>query len=279
MASAGRSGQPRIGWGFFGTELKRCREAAGLTQQELGRRVFCSGGYIGQFETGIRKPQLDVALRIDAELRTGGFFERMWRELINKSPYADSFSETAYLETLAATIMEYAPTYVPGVLQTAAYARAVFLGGLPLAPEDEIQARVAARLARARILDDPAKPSFWSVLDEGVIRRKIGGAAVMHEQLKHVIALIRKRRIGVQVMPFGAGAPVVDGSLTLMTFEDAPPVAYSEGYRTGSLLDDPATVAWCERAYDLARAVALSPEASVDLIESVAEEYADECSK
>lgn len=276
MAKGGWLGQSRIGWGFFGRELKRRREAAGLTQQELGMRVFCSGSYIGQFETAIRKPQLDVAQRIDAVLETGGLFERIWEELINSSPYADCFAEAAYLESLAVTIREFAPLLVPGLLQTAAYARAVFLGGFPFAQDEEIESRVEARLARQHLLEDPTKPQLWVVLDESVLRRTVGGVAVMREQLRHVASLVRKRRVGVQVLPFAAGAPAVGGALALMTFDDAPPVAYCEGYRTGELLDDPALVTQCQRSYDLVQAAALSPEASLSLIESVAEEYADE---
>ncbi|MFI9204849.1 Scr1 family TA system antitoxin-like transcriptional regulator [Streptomyces sp. NPDC053048] len=275
-AWTGRYGQSRVGWEFFGTELKRRREAAGLTQQELGRRVFCSGSYIGQFETGVRKPQLDVAERIDVELGTDGFFARMCVELINASPHAEWFADAAYLYGLATTISEYAATFVPGVLQTAAYARAVFVGSHPFAPEDDIQARVTARLERARIFDRPTELLWWAVFDESVIRRKFGGSAVMHEQLMHISKLARERRIGVQVLPFEAGHPVVDGALTLMTFEDAPSVAYSEGHRSGNLLDDPAMVAQCERSYELARSVALPPAESLSLIESVAEEFAHE---
>ncbi|MEU5051368.1 helix-turn-helix transcriptional regulator [Streptomyces sp. NPDC021096] len=274
--ASGRFGQSKLGWEFFGSELKRHREAAGLTQQELGRRVICSGSYIGQFETAKRKPQLDMAQRIDVELKTNGLFERMCEELINGSPYAHCFAEAAYLEGLAVTIREYAPTFVPGILQTPAYARAVFVGGFPFAPEDDIQARVTARLERARLLDHPTEPLLWAVLDESVIRRKFGSAVVMHEQLTHIVSLVRRRRIGVQVLPFEAGHPVVDGTLTLMTFDDAPPMAYSEGHRTGNLLDDPAMVARCVRSYELATAVALSPAESLSLIQSVAEEYAHE---
>ncbi|MEX2984629.1 DUF5753 domain-containing protein [Streptomyces sp. C36] len=184
----------------------------------------------------------------------------------------------AYLYGLATTIREYSPMFVPGVLQTAAYARAVFVGGLPFIAEDEIEARVAARLERARIFDRPTGPLWWTVLDESVIRRRLGGAAVMCEQLMHMVSLADRRRIGVQVLPFKAGHPEVEGALTLMTFEDAPPVAYAEGHQTGSLLDDPAEVAECVRSYDLARSVALSPAESLSLIRSVAEECAHEAS-
>lgn len=267
-------GQPKLGWEFFGTELKRLRETAGLTQQELGARVFCSGSYIGQFETGIRKPQLDLAQRMDVVLGTGGLLGRMCKRLIDASPHATYFSEAAYLESIAVTIREYATMFVPGLLQTAAYARAVILASRPVAPDEWVESRVAARLDRARILNHPTSPMIWAVLDENVLRRPVGGAAVMHEQLRHIADLTRRRRIVLQVLPFAAGAPGCSGMLTLLTFEDAPPVAYHEGPKTGNLLDDPAIVEQCELAYDLVRASALSPEESLTLVESVAEDYA-----
>ncbi|MEU3427410.1 helix-turn-helix domain-containing protein, partial [Streptomyces gardneri] len=112
-------------WEFFGELLKERREAAGLSQSELGRRVFVSGGYIGLFEQGIRKPQLDVAERLDEVLQTGGIFERTWRKLIDKSPYASYFQATADLEDIATKICEFESTAIPGLLQTPAYAEAV----------------------------------------------------------------------------------------------------------------------------------------------------------
>ncbi|MFF4603563.1 helix-turn-helix domain-containing protein [Streptomyces sp. NPDC001339] len=268
-------GQDKTGWGFFGSELKRRREAAKLTQQQLGERVICSGSYIGQLEAAIRKPQLDMAERLDAELTTDGLFARMCEELINNSPHADYFTEAAHLEGLAVTIREYAPMFVPGLLQTPAYARAVVLAAQPLAPEEEVERLVTARCERARILDHPTDPLLWAVLDESVIRRKVGGAAVMREQLQHIVDLVRRRRIVIQVLPLDA-VPALTGMLNLMTFEEGPPVAYIEAPKTGNLLDDPARVTQCELRYDLVRATALSPEASLALIESVAEEYAHE---
>ncbi|MEX2984697.1 Scr1 family TA system antitoxin-like transcriptional regulator [Streptomyces sp. C36] len=272
---SGRYGQSKVGWEFFGSELKRRREAAELSQQELGRRVFCSGTYIGQFETGVRKPQLDVAERIDAELGTDGFFARMCEELINSTTNVPYFADVAYLEGIATEIHAYAPMFVPGVLQTAAYARAVFKGGFPLAPNDDIDAWVAARLERQCIVAQPTTPLLWVVIDENVIRRPTGGAAVMREQLEHLASLARSDRLVVQVLPYSSGAPVLGGMLKLMTFDDAPPVAYSEGAMSGSLMDGPALVAKLQRAYDFARAAALPRDSSLTLIEAAAEEYAD----
>ncbi|MEU3751791.1 helix-turn-helix transcriptional regulator [Streptomyces olivoreticuli] len=268
--------QPKIGWRFFGTELKIRREAAGFTQQQLGSRVFCSGSYIGQFEAGIRKPQIDVAERIDVELKTDGFFARMCEELIDDSSHIHYFTEAAYLEGFAKTIREYAPMFMPGLLQIEDYARAVFLDGFTPLSDEEIESRVTSRLARQSILDDPTKPLLWVVIDENVIRRRVGGAAVMSKQLSHVASMARRRRIDMQVLPYEVAVPPLSGMVKLMAFADAPPVAYVEGAQSGGLLDNPASLVGLERGYDRARAAALSPDASLALIESVAEEYANE---
>lgn len=124
-------GVPKFGWGFFGSELKLRREQAGLTQQELGNRVFRSASYIGQFEVAIRKPQLDLAERIDEVLETGGLFGRLCKDLINRSPFADWFADAADLQKLAATISVYCPSLVHGLLQVEEYAREVFRAAQP----------------------------------------------------------------------------------------------------------------------------------------------------
>ncbi|MGA5556664.1 helix-turn-helix domain-containing protein [Streptomyces lavendulocolor] len=272
MANAGSSRQ--AAWEFYGAELKNRREAAKMTQQELGRKVFVSGGYIGQFEQAIRKPQLDVAARIDEVLQTDGFFERMCRQLINKSPYAEYFAAAAELESLATTICDFAPTIVPGLLQTAPYARAVILASNPFASDDQIEEKVVARMERARLLKDPAKPEYWVILHEHVLRPPTGGPSVMAEQLDHIAALARSRRVLVQVLPAAAGAhPLMGRMLRLMEFEDAPRTAYTEAVYSGNLLDDPALVKRVQAAYDLLRASALAPEASLTLIESAAEDH------
>ena len=164
------NGSRQAAWEFFGTELKRRREEAALTQAELGYRVFVSGGYIGQFEQAIRKPQLDVAGRIDEVLQTDGFFERLWRKLIKDQPYTEYFAHVVELERLATEICEYAPTVVPGLLQTREYARAVFLAGNPLATDEYIEELLKGRMDRARLLKDATRPRYWVVLHETVLR-------------------------------------------------------------------------------------------------------------
>ncbi|MGW0463764.1 helix-turn-helix domain-containing protein [Streptomyces sp. NPDC003027] len=261
-------------WRFFGQELKAQREAKGMTQGELGERVFVSGGYIGQFEQGIRKPQLDVAGRIDDVLQTGGFFERTCRRLINASPYASYFEPVVELEALATKICEFAPTVMPGLLQTAEYARAVTLAANPFVTEAYVDEKVTARIERARVLKDATRPEYWVVLHENALLTPVGGPAVMAAQLEHLAALVRERVVLVIVLPREAGAhAAMEGSLRLMEFEDAPPTAYTETSFSGTLLDDPAVVKRVQRAYDLLRVATLSPEASLALIESAAEDY------
>ncbi|QGV80723.1 helix-turn-helix domain-containing protein [Streptomyces ficellus] len=272
MANAGSSRQ--AAWEFYGTELKNRREAAKMTQQELGRKVFVSGGYIGQFEQAIRKPQLDVAARIDEVLQTDGFFERMCRQLINKSPYAEYFAAAAELESLATKLCDFAPTLVPGLLQTAPYARAVTLAMNPFISEEDVEGKVTARIDRAHILRRPSAPVYWAIVHENVLRTPVGGSATMAGQLDHIVALARERIVLPLVIPYQAGAyALLTGMVTLMEFEDAPPTAYTEAVYSGNLLDDPALVKQVQAAYDLLRASALPQEASLTLIESAAEDH------
>ncbi|MFI1416521.1 helix-turn-helix domain-containing protein [Streptomyces sp. NPDC020731] len=267
------NGSRQAAWEFFGAELKRRREDAEFTQVELGTRVFVSGGYIGQFEQAIRKPQLDVAQRIDDALQTDGIFERLCRKLIDDRRYADYFAGVLELERLATTICDFEPTVVPGLLQTRAYAKALTVATHPLAVDEFIDDRVAARMERSSILKDAARPKYWAIVHEAALRTTVGDPGVTAETLDHLVALARRRSVLLQVFPFSAGAPANNGSLRLMQFEDAPPVAYTETSFSGTLVDDPAVVQRARDAYDLLRGAALSPEASLDVIESAAGDH------
>ncbi|MEU4268267.1 helix-turn-helix transcriptional regulator [Streptomyces sp. NPDC026092] len=261
-------------WAFFGQELKAQRETKAFTQSELGDLVFVSGGYIGQFEQGIRKPQLDVARRIDVVLQTSGFFERACLKLIDASPYASYFEPVVELERVATKICEFAPTVMPGLLQTEEYARAVTLAANPFATDAYVEEKVTSRLDRAQILKSTTRPEYWVIVHENALLIPVGGAAVMAAQLEHLAALMRERAALVMVLPRAAGAHAyMTGSLKLMDFDDAPPTAYTETEFSGTLLDDPAVVKQVQRAYDLLRGAALSPEASLALIVSAAEDY------
>ncbi|TDU77509.1 helix-turn-helix transcriptional regulator [Streptomyces sp. KS 21] len=267
------SSSPRA---LLGAELRVARERAGLSQTELGEPLFVSGSFIGQLEAGTRRMHIEFARQMDEILGTDGFFTRNCGAAA-KSKYPDHFAAAAEAEALAKAIREYAPQLIPGLLQTEAYAREVFRAYQPTAVEEAIDELVTNRLARAALLSDPTTPLLWCVLDEAVLRRAGENKAVLAEALRHIARLIRSDRIIVQVLPFSAGLHAgLLGSLKLMSFEDAPPLAYVQGMGTGQLFDDPATVTHHTLTYDLLTANALSPRKSLALIESVAEEYEDD---
>ncbi|MEJ8644751.1 helix-turn-helix transcriptional regulator [Streptomyces sp. MS1.HAVA.3] len=258
---------------FAREELRRHREGAGLTQEGLGERIFTTGSYVGQMECGQRRLRPEIAVLIDKELGTRDYFTRLSKAF--KSKHVEYFAVAAELEVQATAIYDYAPTLVPGLLQTTDYARAVVRANSPTALAEHVDALVASRMDRVRLLDDPARPELWVVLHESVLRTAVGGPAVMAAQLQHIAAYVRSHRITMQVVPFSAGAHGVLGSLVrIMQFAEAPDVAYTEGPHAGQLLDYPALVQRHWKSYDLARAAALSPEVSLTRIESVAEDHA-----
>ncbi|MCX5306590.1 helix-turn-helix transcriptional regulator [Streptomyces sp. NBC_00160] len=258
---------------FAREELRRHRAAAGLTQEGLGERIFTSGAYVGQMECGTRRLRPEIAELIDKELGTGDYFARLAGAF--KAKYVEYFAIAAELEVQATAIYDYASSLVPGLLQTEDYARAVIRGGNPTALNSYVESLVTSRMERQRLLDDPVSPELWVVLHEAVLRTEVGGRHVMAVQLRHIAACVRSNRITMQVVPFSAGAQGTLGSLvSIMQFADAPDVVYTEGPRVGQLVDYPALVQRHWKLYDLARAAALSPAASLALIESVAEEHA-----
>ncbi|MEV7403758.1 helix-turn-helix transcriptional regulator [Streptomyces sp. NPDC091267] len=267
------SSSPRA---LLGAELRHRREQAGLSQTDLGAPLFVSGSFIGQLESGVRRMQMDQAEKFDELLGAGGFFVRNCAAL-KKSKYPEHFAEAAEAEARAEAIREYAPQLIPGLLQTEAYARAVFREYQPTTVESVIDELVTTRLERGQLLADPTVPQLWVVLDEAVLRRRVGGPEVMAAALRHIAGLARQHRAIIQVLSFSEGGhAAMGGGLKLMAFSDAPPLAYLDSLGSGQLLDDPLRVGKYELTYDLLVASACSPAASLALIESVAEDYVHE---
>ncbi|MFJ7339943.1 Scr1 family TA system antitoxin-like transcriptional regulator [Streptomyces sp. NPDC101110] len=257
----------------YGEELRLRRTAARLTQEELGDQVVCSPTLISHFEAGRRLPKPDDARRIDRALGTDGFFARWLEDLENT--YDPRFAAAAELERQATLIQQFALALVPGLLQTPSYARAVFAAYRPTTTDQELDRKVVIRTERARILDGPSAPVIWTLLDEAVLRRAVGGPQVMTEQLHKIADLAESRRIRLHVLPYRVGAhPLMESLLTLMSFEDSAPVAYVDAFETGRLMDDPALVSACQTAYALALSDALSQQESLALVRSAAEDHA-----
>ncbi|MGW2056694.1 helix-turn-helix domain-containing protein [Streptomyces sp. NPDC001840] len=267
--------EPRTPRQKYGEELKLRRIAAEMTQEKLGDIVVCSPTLISHFEAGRRLPNPIDAKRIDAALGTDGFFSRWLKDLDPK--YADYFAVVAELEQQATEIREYGSTLIPGLLQTDDYARAVYRVYDPNPRPKDLDEKVVARRARARLFDGPLSPVVWTLLDEAALRRKVGGAQVMAEQLHKIADMAEIGRLRLHVLPFGAGEHALQaGSIYLMSFQDAAPVAYTEGFHTGYLMDDPALVNRCQVSYSLALGDALPHKESLALVRAIAKEYEDE---
>ncbi|MEV6326462.1 helix-turn-helix transcriptional regulator [Streptomyces sp. NPDC051909] len=239
----------------------------------FGERLVMSAQMVGHFESGRRRPRVEDCIRIDEILGTDEFFTR-WRTSLEEGRFADHFAAAAELETLAVSLRLFASTLVPGLLQTPEYARAVFLAGAANPTDEDVERRVRNRIERSKVLNDSTSPEVWVLLDENVLRRRVGSGAVMAAQLRRIADLGRSRRIRVHVLPFDHGAhALMESMVHLMRFSDAPPIAYVEGLHTGRVLDDPAVVDACQTSYDLALSEALPVEASLALLEKAAEEH------
>lgn len=179
------------------------------------------------------------------------------------------------MEQQATLIQQFALTLVPGLLQTPAYARALFSAYRPNHTAEELDREVVIRTERSRLLDGPS-PVVWTLLDEAVLRRRVGGPRVMEEQLNKIADLGEAGRLRLHVLPYSAGAHALQQSLlTLMNFEDSAPVAYVEGFLTGNLMDDLSLVKASQTAYALALSDALSQQESLALVRAAGEEHAD----
>jgi hypothetical protein len=161
---------------------------------------------------------------------------------------------------------------VPGLLQTAEYARAV-LAARPNTSEEEVDDLVAARLARQAILDRDDPPLLWAVIDETVLHRPAGDSKVMHDQLMHLVDMSARPNITVQVVPYTAGAHSgLRGAFVIADFDDAPSIAFLETAAEGETVEEPSTLAKVALIFDTLRSEALPRSASADMIRKAAEE-------
>ncbi|MFJ4239596.1 helix-turn-helix domain-containing protein [Streptomyces iakyrus] len=257
---------------YYGFELRRHREAAGLTQRQLGDILNYTGSLVGQIETARKVPTPEFSERADAALGTDGMFSRLV-ELVLRSRLPAWFQQVAELEMRATDISSFQTHMVLGLLQTPGYARAV-LGALD---ETDLEDRTAVRLARQRVFEKGEPPVFWAVLSEAALRLEIGGPEVMRGQLAHLLSSENNPRINVQVLPFSAGAHAgLQGSFDVYRFSTDPTIVYTEGYGSGHPTANPDTVKECSLRYDHLRAAALSLNDSAELIRRVMEErYGD----
>jgi transcriptional regulator with XRE-family HTH domain len=265
-------------------ELMRRREASGLSREEAARRLEWSTSTIFRIETGRNRPQpgnvrvlldlygvtgseRDGLIQLAREARQPGWWHSFRDVLPN--PYEVYIG----LEGGAASIRNFEPVVVPGLLQTEEYARAMFKGGPRELDRDDIERRVEVRLARQQILARDDRPRLWAVIDEAVIHRLVGDPAVMRAQLGHLIDTAEQGKTTVQVVPYRAGAHAgTTGPFVILDFPEPtdPSVVYVETLAGDIYLEERADVNRYTIAFDRLLAAALHPDDSVRLIQQAA---------
>ncbi|MFF4367493.1 Scr1 family TA system antitoxin-like transcriptional regulator [Streptomyces sp. NPDC001594] len=257
---------------IYGDWLKAQRKAAGLTQQQLADEALMTRTHIAHIEAGRRTPSREDAVRLDRALGTGDVLSSFLPQ--QDVAVADYFEAARQLEQQATEIREFAISFVPGILQTEAYMRAVLSTAFPPWSDEECDRIVVTRLERAQVFTKPVPPVVWTLLDEAVLRRPIGGEDIMAEQLLHIAHLAESHRIRLHVLPFSVGPhPLAQAMPTLMRFADQPPAGYTEAILAAKLHDSPHVVERLHAAYDFALGDALPRQESIAFLRATAKEY------
>jgi transcriptional regulator with XRE-family HTH domain len=269
----------------LGARLRALRLGQGLTVDQVAEQLLCSPSKVSRMETGQRgATQRDVRdlCRIygvtdvtQAEhlmnLVKEGKQQAWWQ-----SYDLDYFATYVGLEQAADSLSYYQETVVPGLLQTADYAKAMYEAGLPndFTPERAGE-HIDVRLIRQQVLTRDPPLRLSAVFDEAVLHRVVGGPAVMDAQLQHLIAMGSKRNVTLQVVPYSAGAhPAMENAFTILEFGDvAPTLVYVEGLMGWLYLERENEVARYRRVFEHLRKIALSPKETIELVSEIAVQY------
>jgi transcriptional regulator with XRE-family HTH domain len=228
---------------LVGAHLRRLREASGITCEDAGEAIRASHSKISRLESGRTgfkardvadlltlygvHDQADRATMLSlAEQASTPAWWQDWADVV-----PSWFEAYLGLEAAASVIRSYEVQFVPGLLQTEDYARALIRLGHPCAPYSEIERRVSLRMQRQRLLHRPHPPKVWAVIDEAALRRPIGGAAIMRAQLEHLIEMAELSHVTIEIMPFSAGGhSAAGGAITILRFpeDQIPDVVYLE---------------------------------------------------
>jgi hypothetical protein len=273
---------------ILGRQLQGLREQAGMSYEQAAAAIYASAWTLRRME------KAEVGLKLNyvkslllaygvTDVREMDAFLELAREA-NKPGWWHSYTDVLPawfrvfpgLEQAADLIRGYEPHCVPGLLQTAEYARALTIAGYPNGTAEEIDRRVSVRLARQRVLARPDPPRLWVVIDEAVLRRPVGGPQVMWTQLDRLIDACGQPNITVQVLPFTVGAhPVMYGMFHLLRFsaDEMPDIVYGENLTSAFYLDKPTDVAAYAEALDRLCAQAASTDKSPAVLRQMSKEY------
>jgi len=267
-------------------ELRRLREAARLTCEEVADHLECSASKISRVETGrvsvsprdvrdmlelygVPVAQRERLVQLARDSRQKGWWHAF------SDTMQPQFATYVGLESAASEIRIYEVSLIPELLQTEDYARVVIRSGMMSSPSDDIERQVQLRMARQPAItrDDP--PKVWAVLDEAALRRQVGGPGLMRLQLEHLLAQAALPNVAVQVIPFGGGAhPAMGRPFIILVFPERvdTDVVYLEDLTSALYLEDVAEVDRYNVFFNHLRATALSFDDSSALITSVLKE-------
>ncbi|MDH6460566.1 transcriptional regulator with XRE-family HTH domain [Micromonospora sp. A200] len=250
-------------------QLRKQRALIGMNQEEFGRRANYSASTVSAVETGTRPLDLAYAKRADEVLDTDGLFVSMLR-MAQREGQPSWFRPWLEAERAAIQLRYFNPTLIPGLLQTANYARAV-LRFDDTKPEDEVEKQVASRMERQEILTRERPPQVVAVIDEPALRRT---DAIMAEQLAHLLRMAELPHIHVHVIPGDAGLHVgLSGPLALARSADGNWVGHMDNQLAGSVVDGEAGVATLLAIWESVRGVALPRALSVALMKEVESQH------
>ncbi|MFY1583403.1 DUF5753 domain-containing protein [Micromonospora sp. WMMD734] len=266
-------------------ELRRLRDRTGRTAEEVAKVLGWHRTKVIRFELGHSRvmpkdlpPLLDFYEVSEQERESLTGLLRQARQKGWWSAYGDVLPDDYVgFEAEATSISTFESLYVPGLLQTEEYVRAIVRAGRSTADQDEIDRRVAARLGRKVLLSRDMPPRLWMVLDEAAIRRVVGGPVVMRAQLARLIEACELPTVEIQILPFAAGAhAAMGGPFTLLGYADPaldPTVVYLDNDSSTLLLEEDRHVARYRLMFDHLMAKALGPDESAGFLARVADEY------
>ncbi|RKN50945.1 helix-turn-helix domain-containing protein [Micromonospora endolithica] len=255
-------------------ELRYARTARGLNQDEFGRLISYSGTHVSAVETGTRPPTSDYVAAIDKALKSGGIFVRLLDRLVALDMAPVWLREWITFEKQAIALRWYEPAFVPGLLQTEAYAYATLRAG-GLLTADQITQRVRSRMERQAILarDDP--PDVVIVLDAAVLRRTVNDdRTLMREQLDHLASIVELSHVHIHVVPDDAGLyPGLQGGFILATLPDDTIVGHTDYQVRSQTISSSGEIATLRKTWEAVLRDALPRRPSLDLIKEAAKTW------
>ncbi len=278
--------RPTVRRRIVGAQLRRLREASGVTRHEAADAIHISEAKIGRIETG--KVGLDERNVVDL-LALYGIHEEHERDALlalvreaNRPGWLQAYSGAVPawfrpyvdLEEAAQVIRTYEVQFVPGLLQTADYARAV-IGRGAAQPSEDVDRRVELRLRRQQILTSATPTRLWAVIDEAVLWRPIGGQDVIRAQLRALLDAARLENVTVQVMPFRVGGHAGEaGAFTVLRFPEPelPDIAYVEQLTGAMYLERDEDIDNYSAAMERLCVQSASPDESMDMISKMIRE-------